>query len=316
MAVHRIVPSRRTLHGHFSPDLEPVLTIDSGDTVIFQTLDSAWRSVVEGEYVPFPDRSESPEDQGHALCGPVAIKGARPGLVLEIQIGDIHPGTKGRTGGGGGTWQPDKLKALGVYGGKRHSLVWNIDSKKMLATNQHDQTVSLRPFLGVIGIPPPDAGVHPTGPPRNWGGNLDCKDLVAGSTLYLPIPVEGGLLSVGDGHGAQGDGEVSGVALECPIDRAELTLTLRDDLDFKSPQADTSSGWITLGLHEDLYEASLIALSAMLDHICNKLGMHRKDALALASMVVDLRITQIANGVLGVHAVLPNDAVRQREHGR
>ncbi len=309
MAVHRIGPERRTLHGHFSPDLEPVLTIESGDTVIFQTLDSAWRSVVDGDYVPFPDRREGPEDKGHALCGPIAIKGARPGMVLEIRIGDIRPGPRGRTGGGGGTWQPEKLKALGVYGGDRHALVWDIDHEAMQARNQHNQTIALRPFLGVIGMPPPDPGVHPTAPPRNWGGNLDCKELVTGSTLYLPIPVDGGLLSVGDGHGAQGDGEVSVVALECPIESAELTLILREDLIFKIPQADTSSGWITLGLHEDLYEASLFALNAMLDHMCDRFGMHRKDALALASVVVDLRITQIANGVLGVHAVLPHGAV-------
>ena len=116
MAVHRIYPDRRTLHGHFSLNLEPVLTIESGDTVIFQTLDSAWRSVVDREYVPFRDRTDRPEDQGHALCGPVAIKGAKPGMVLEILIGDIRPGPKGRTGGGSGTWQADKLKALGYMG--------------------------------------------------------------------------------------------------------------------------------------------------------------------------------------------------------
>jgi len=309
VAIHKIRPNRDTLHGHFSPDLAPVVTIESGDTVVFQTLDSAWRSVVDGEYVPFPDRNQGAEDKGHALCGPVAIRGAMPGMVLEIQIGEIRPGPRGRTGGGGGTWKADKLKALGVFGGSRHSLVWDIDSDAMKATNQHNHVVNLRPFLGVIGMPPPDSGVHSTTPPRNWGGNLDCKELVAGSTLYLPVPVDGGLLSVGDGHGAQGDGEVSGVALECPIESAELTLSLREDLSFTAPRANTASGWITIGLHEDLNTAALLALDPMLDLICERFDIHRKDALALASVVVDLRITQIANGVHGVHAVLPHDSV-------
>ena len=308
MAVYTIEPERRSLHGHFSPDLPPVITIESGDTVIFRTLDSAWRSVCDGEYVPFSERVEGEKDKGHALCGPVAISGANPGMTLEIQIVDVRPGPKGRTGGGGGSSNP-RSERLGVAGGERHSLVWTLDPDAMRAKNQHGQTIELRPFLGVMGMPPPEPGIHPTRPPRIWGGNLDCKELGAGSTLFLPIPVEHGLFSVGDGHGAQGDGEVSGVALECPIERAELTLLLRDDIPLTTPRANAPSGWITFGLHEDLNEASLIALEAMLDLICEQIDIHRKDALALASVVVDLRITQIANGVHGVHAVLPHGSV-------
>ena len=102
----------------------------------------------------------------------------------------------------------------------------------------------LRPFLGVLGMPPVGRGNHSTIPPRPQGGNIDCKELVAGTTLFLPIPVDGALVSAGDGHGAQGDGEVSGTAIECPLDRAQLTLDVRDDLDLRMPAARTRDAWL------------------------------------------------------------------------
>ena len=138
---------------------------------------------------------------------------------------------------------------------------------------------------------------------------MDCKELVAGSTLYLPIPVPGALFSVGDGHALQGDGEVCGTAIECPMERVDLTFRLREDLRLTTPRANTAAGWITLGFHEDLDEAIMIALSAMLDVMCEQYGLQRPDALALASLVVDMRITQLVNGVRGVHAVLPHGAI-------
>ena len=306
MAVHSIRPERRTLHGHFSRDLAPVLSIDSGDTVVLSTLDSAWRSVKDGQY-KFWRRSRRGKNEGHALCGPIEIRGAQPGMSLEIRIFDVHPSVLGRTGGGGTSNERDKR--LGVAGGERHSLVWQLDSRSMMGRNQHGHRIALRPFMGVMGMPPPEPGEHHTGIPRIWGGNLDCKELIAGSTLFLPIPVSGGLFSVGDGHAVQGDGEVSGVGLECPMDRVELVFHLRDDIKLSTPRARTSAGWLTLGLHEDLDEASMIALNAMLDLMVKKYGLHRKDALAWASLVVDLRITQIVNGVKGVHAFLPHRAI-------
>ena len=307
MAIHSIVPERRTLHGHFSRDLAPVLSIDSGDTVILSTLDSAWRSVKDGQY-EFISRVRPGKDEGHALCGPIEICGAQPGMSLEIQIVDIQPDALGRTSGGGGT-SDKRSKRLGVAGGERHSLVWQLDAHSMTGRNQYGHTIVLRPFMGVMGMPPPEPGDHATGIPRVWGGNLDCKELVVGSRLFLPIPVSGGLFSMGDGHAVQGDGEVSGVGLECPMDRVELRFHLRDDIKLLVPRANTPAGWLTFGLHEDLDEASMIALNAMLDLMVEKYGFHRKDALAWASLVVDLRITQMVNGVKGVHAVLPHRAI-------
>ena len=154
------------------------------------------------------------------------------------------------------------------------------------------------------------SGVHSTGPPRRWGGNIDCKLLVAGTTLFLPIPVDGALLSAGDGHARQGDGEVSGTAIESPFERAQLTLGVRDDLDLRMPIARTADAWVTFGFDEDLDKAATLALETMLDLMEHEHGVSRDHALALASVVVDLHVTQIVNGAQGVHAILRDDAIR------
>src|SRR6185436_12701828 len=151
---------------------------------------------------------------------------------------------------------------------------------------------------------------HSTVPPRYTGGNLDCKELTPGSTLYLPIAVPGGLFSVGDGHAVQGDGEVCVTAIECPMEHVQLTFQLLPEMRLKSPRAHTPSAWLTFGLHEDLNEATYLALEAMLDLMTELHQLGRQQALALASLTVDLRITQIVNGVRGVHAVLPHNSFR------
>jgi acetamidase/formamidase len=168
--------------------------------------------------------------------------------------------------------------------------------------------VRLAPFLGVLGMPPAERGIHSTRPPRPTGGNIDCKELVAGTTLFLPIAVDGALLSAGDGHGAQGDGEVSGWAIECPVE-GRLTLDLRDDLELAWPIARASDAWLSFGFDEDLARAARIALDGMLDLMERERGIPRDEALVLASVAVDLRVTQIVNLAVGVHAVLRDDAL-------
>lgn len=180
----------------------------------------------------------------------------------------------------------------------------------MVGRNQYGQTIPLRPFMGILGMPPDEPGIHSTIPPRACGGNIDCKELVSGSTLYLPIAVPGALFSTGDGHAAQGNGEVSGTAIECPIEKAELTFFLHESIRLTTPRAHTPAGWLTLGFHEQLHEATIIALNAMLDLMCEQYKISRPQALALASVVVNLHITQIVNGgVMGVHALLPDGAI-------
>ena len=311
MAVHEIPLERRTLHGHFSRDLPPVLTIDPGDTIVFATLDAGW-----GLEPPTGDLRRRPRfeprdeelDAGHALIGPVEIRGASAGQTLAVHIGEVRVGSYGFTMGGG--FSTPLNDRLGLSEGEARLLVFVLDAETGIGGDSEGRALDLRPFLGVMGMPPPETGRHPTAPPRLWGGNLDCKELVAGTVLLLPVPVDGALFSAGDCHARQGDGEVSQLAIECPADRVELTLELRDEPVLKGPVAWTSDAWITFGLDEDLDEAAALAVDAMLELMGREHGLDRRDALALASVAVDLRVTQVVNGIKGVHAVLRHDAIR------
>lgn len=313
MAFYEIVPERRTLHGKFSRESQPCLTINPGDTVRFQTLDAGWsiepRTSSDPAERPRKFEPRDPErDAGHALCGPVFVAGAEPGMTLEIEIGEIRPGSWGWTVAGG--WDSPVNRRLGVAEGAEVLHLWTLDAETMTGRNQHGHEVALRPFLGVMGMPGDAPGLQSTTPPRVTGGNLDCKELVTGSSLFLPVAVPGGLFSAGDGHAVQGDGEVSGVAIECPMERVDLTFRLHSQMSLTTPRANTPTGWITLGFDKDLDEAMHLALDAMLDLMGEQYGLGRRDALALASLVVDLRVTQVVNGVLGVHARLPHSALK------
>jgi acetamidase/formamidase len=306
---HTLAPGDETLHGHFSPDLAPVLTIDPGDTVTYRTLDCWWSA---GRYPGGAnrDRPRAPQyrpGDGHALVGPVAVRGARAGQTLAVRVDAIVPGAWGTTVAGG--WPSDFNKRYGVESAQVvHA--WELDPVALTGRNQHGHTVALRPFMGVLGMPPAEPGQHSTTPPRSCGGNLDCKDLTAGSTLLLPIPVDGALFSVGDGHAAQGDGEVGGTAIECPMDEVTLTFDVRDDFPVTGPVARTADAWLTLGLGPSLDEATFRALEEMLTLLQRLHGLSRPDAAALASVVVDVRVTQIVNQTVGAHAVLRDDALR------
>lgn len=310
---HVIPLERRTLHGHFSPDLPPILTIQPGDTVVASALDANWYAE---RIAPERDaglRKFEPLDplldEGHALIGPVYVDGVHPGQTLAVHIQELKPGSWGWSASGGyDTWINRHFGYTARQSRVWH--IWDLDNEANIGCNQHGHTVALRPFLGLIGMPPPERGIHSTTPPRVWGGNLDCRSLVVGSTLYLPVPVEGGLLSFGDGHAAQGDGEVSGIALECPMERIVLQIDVRDDFPVAAPTANTPEGWLTLAVNEDLNITAMEALDHMVTLIERLHHVGRQEALALASLVVDLRITQIANRVNGVHALLPHGALR------
>jgi acetamidase/formamidase len=311
MALHEIPLERRTLHGHFSRDLEPVLTIEPGDAVAFSAPDAGWGLEpprdAGGTRARFQPRD--PElDRGHPLIGPVEVRGARAGQTLVVEIEEVRVATWGITDAGG--WPSPLNERLGVAEGDPATLVWTLDAEQAVGRDIAGRAVALRPFLGVIGMPPPEHGVHSTAPPRVSGGNIDCKELVAGTTLFLPVPVDGALLSAGDCHAAQGDGEVSQLAIECGLERAQLTVSVRDDLPLTTPIARTDGAWLTFGFDEDLDEAAAIAVDAMLELMDREHGLERREALAFASVVVDLRVTQMVNGVRGVHAVLPHGAIR------
>jgi acetamidase/formamidase len=309
-AMIHITPERRTLHGHFSRDLAPVAEVASGETVRFTTLDCGWGLEPRdggGEPVRQFGPRDGTLDEGHALCGPVAIRGALPGMSLEIRIGEVRPGSWGWSEAGG--WPNPVNSRLGLDT-EMCRLHWHLDAERGIAISSLDRRVAMAPFMEVMGMPPAEAGVHRTSPPRRTGGNIDLKELVTGTTLWLPIDVPGGLFSTGDGHAAQGDGEVGETAIECPIEQCDLTFVLRPDLSLKTPRAETAATWITLGFDEDLHEAMIRALDAMIDLMGDHYGMTRGEALAMASVVVDLRVTQVVNSVQGVHAVLAKDAIQ------
>jgi acetamidase/formamidase len=269
------------VRGWFSRDYEPVASVDPGEPLVFQARNAGWK----WDPVNSTDR---PEGAGHALEGPFEVRGARAGQTLVVHVDEVTPRDWGETWahGEGFVWRLD-----GAW--------WHLGSHR----------VASAPFLGVIGMPPPEHGEHSTIPPRRFGGNIDCKELVAGTELWLPVPVDGALVMAGDGHGAQGDGEVSGTAIECPIERAQLRFGLRD-IELRSPLARIDGAWLAFGFDEDLDLAAEQAMATMLDLMERELGAARAECLALASVGVDLRVTQIVNQVKGVHAVLRDDAFR------
>ena len=307
--VHELPFERRTVHGHLSRDLPPVLSIDPDDSVVFSSPDSGWGigppSDDAGTREQFGPRD--PElDAGHPLLGPVEVRGADEGATLTVHVDELRVGAWGLTRSAG---YPTPLnERLGVADGDTQTLVWQLDADAGTGFDQFGRKVSLRPFLGVMGMPPPEPGVYSTHPPRRWGGNIDCSELGEGATLYLPVPVYGALFSAGDGHARQGDGEVGQLAIEAPMERARLTLSLAD-VELENPVARIDGAWLAFGFDEDLDEAAAQAVDGMLELMGREHGFERRDALALASVVVDLRITQIVNGVKGVHAVLRDDAL-------
>jgi acetamidase/formamidase len=217
VTLHELPLDAANIHGYFSRELEPVRTMNPGDSVRISVPNAGWDVAREEQLA-----RRNPElDTGHPIAGPIEMRGARAGHVLAVRIDDVTPGS----------W--------GVTFGEGYRLDWELADE---IGHGAGRSVRLAPFLGVLGMPPAEPGVHSTIPPRRSGGNIDCKELVAGTTLFLPVPVDGALFSAGDGHAAQGDGEVSGTAIEAPVE-APLTLDLRDDLELEWPsRASTAPG--------------------------------------------------------------------------
>jgi acetamidase/formamidase len=257
------------------------------------------RQTVPGETKP----TLFAEPRGHALTGPIHVEGAEVGDMLALHLVDVTPGEWGWTVAGG--LETHVNTRLGVADGERSWLLWELDTDSGRATESRGFARRLAPFLGVMGLAPAEEGEHSTIPPRaSVGGNIDCRELVAGSTLYLPVAVPGALLYLGDGHAAQGDGEVGGTAIECPM-RTTATVDVVRDRPLDTIHAETPAGRITFGFDPDLDVAMGDALDAMVRWMTVLFDLDKATALALASTVVDLRVTQVANRTWGVHAVLP-----------
>jgi acetamidase/formamidase len=302
MTVHHLEPDPQTTRDVFSREHQPALTVNAGDTVVVRSLDASGylsRQTVPGEQQP----KLFPNSRGHCLTGPIEVRGAQPGDMLALHLVDLRPGDWGWTVAA--ALDTPVTRRLGLADGPPAWLLWELDPDAGKGTTDTGFTRPLAPFLGVMGLAPAEPGEHSTIPPRAAaGGNIDCRELVAGSVLYLPVTVPGALLYLGDGHAAQGDGEVGGTAIECPM-TTEAVLDLVTGRPLASVHAETPAGRITFGFDTDLNAAMGDALDAMVTWMQQLFGVTKAAALALASTTVDLRITQVANQVWGVHAVLP-----------
>jgi acetamidase/formamidase len=307
VTAHRLDPAPGTTRDVFSRDHPAVLTVDPGDTVIVGSLDAAGylaRQTFPGEEQP----KMFPGARGHCLTGPIEVRGARPGDMLALHLVALRPGDWGWTVAA--ALDTPVTRRLGLAEGPPSWLLWELDQDTGKGTNDGGFTRSLAPFLGVMGLPPAEPGEHSTIPPRAFGGgNIDCRELIAGATLYLPVTVPGALLYLGDGHAAQGDGEVGGTAIECPM-TTEAVIDLVTGRPLPVIHAEAPAGRITFGFDTDLNVAMGDALDAMVTWMQVLFGLAKAAALALASTTVDLRITQVANQVWGVHAVLPAEVTR------
>lgn len=301
-----------TFTGYFDNSLPPVLTINSDDTVIFQTL-----ALYDDRLVPGSTMEQLLELRreyaahgrtGHTMTGPICINGAEPGDVLEIRIKEIIPRKYAVN-----YIIPGKVANFGVLPedfpeGQIRDFALNLaNGTTSFAENIE---IPLRPFLGNMAVAPAFSGRISTAPPTDFGGNIDCKELVAGTILYLPVFVPGAMFSAGDAHAAQGDGEVCLTALETALDKAVLQFILRKDLTFTKPMAETPTHWITFGFNPDLEEAAKTALRSMIDFLATTKGLTRLNAYSLCSIAADLRVTQLVDGNKGIHAMLPKTIFR------
>jgi len=295
--------------GYYDGRLKPVLRINSGDTVRAETMVARGIERLTLAGVPdneIPDSLKAVEraitDRGpgaHPLTGPIYVEGAEPGDVLEVRIIGfefLHPyGVTGFIPGSGTL--PDDFPYT------RFKLI-RYNLKAGTAEFAPGVTLRLAPFFGSIGVAPPRVlGRVSSGPPGPHTGNLDNKELVAGSTLYLPVHVSGALLSVGDAHAMQGDGEVSLTAVETSV-RGTVQVFVRKGKHLNWPRAETPTHYIAMGLHTDLDEAAKLATREMIDFLVEEKGMRRDDAYILSSIAVDLRVTQLVDGTKGIHAML------------
>lgn len=307
---HELHPSPQTCHwGSFDARLEPVLTVAPGDTVTLHSV-SGGPDVLPGEgFAPPPElagihQALAPDPGPHILTGPIRVDGAKPGEVLEVRIKDVAVRSNWgyvRVRPLWGTLPEDFPDTRLI-----HVL---LDAARGVGRLPWGTELQLRPFFGVMGVAPPAGwGRLSSIQPRPHGGNLDNKELVAGTTLYLPVWTEGALFSAGDGHGVQGDGEVCVTAIETAL-TGTFELHLRRDLALRFPRAETAGEHITMAANADLDDAAKDALRDMIALVRERTELDAYEAYMLCSLAADVRVTQLVNEQKGCHVVLPKSAL-------
>ena len=299
------------LWGYYSAKAKPVLTVHSGDTVRIQTVStcgSTERMQEEGvAAADIPaynaDIYREVKDKGpggHILTGPVEIPEAEPGDVLEVQILkvdiDVPFACNGFSAGRG--FLPNDFPY------SRRKII-PLDREKMVAKFAPGIEIPLRPFFGSMGVAPPESvGRYDSAPPWMHGGNMDNKELVAGTTLYLPVNAKGALFEVGDGHAGQGNGEVDITALETFLS-GTFRFVVHKDRHLLWPRAETPTSYITMGFSPELKEAAGLAVREMINFLVEEKHFSRDEAYMLISVAVDVDVTQLVDGNVGVHAMCP-----------
>ncbi len=317
--------------GNFPAQKSAVLTIKSGQTVKFETgggnrwgekTPQQWldengiqldaedrRAIGEIDKVVKETTRYAGIQNGHLLVGPVAIEGAMPGDSIEVRILSVVPripyGTVGMRPGAGGI--PDAVP-------QAFSKVVKLDRKRNVGLFEPGIEVPLGPFMGVMGTLPPlsDGTNRRSGPPGLFGGNLDCKELVAGTTLYLPVFHPGALFYTGDSHAAQGDGEVTVNAIET-ANTAILQFVLHKGRTLKAPRAETPTHYIAFGLDPDLDNAMQMAIHETNAWLGELKGLDFYHAFALSSIAIDFRVTQVVDGTKGIHSMIPKSLLFQKD---
>ena len=312
MALHYLAPTPTTVRfGMFDASYPPVMTVNSGDTVVLECVSGGTESMPPSEMgLPIPPALQAiqaanlPRMGGHILTGPVAVHGAEPGDMLEVHVDKIEFGAEWGFCG----FRP-LLGTLPEDFPERYITHIPIDRAKRVCKLPWGTELPLAPFFGVMGVaPPPQYGTLSSKEPREHGGNLDNKELGEGSTLFLPVHVPGANFSAGDGHGVQGDGEVCINALEICL-TGTFTLTLHKGGGAKNPllrfpRGESATHFITMGMNEDLDVAMKQALREMIAFICSRTNLSREQAYTFCSLAVDFHVTQTVNGEKGIHGLL------------
>ncbi len=307
--VHKLPASPATVAwGHYDRGSKPVLTVKSGDIVEIETVLTNSPTGLERAGLPPAEVQQSLRaiyaqgavtdrgPGGHILTGPIFVEGAEPGDALEVKILAIDlPIDYGYNGCSG--FQRDLCQ-------DPRTRILRLDRKKMTSEFAPGIVIPLKPFFGSMGVaPPPDSQRVSSNPPWKHAGNMDNRELVAGTSLFVPVWVSGALLEVGDGHAAQGDGEVDQTAIETSL-TGRLQLIVHKGMSLEWPRAETPTHWITMGMDHDLTEATRIAIRNTAVFLQEK-GLTQGEAYRLTSLACDLRITELVDGNVGVHVMIP-----------
>ena len=303
----KITP-KEAYSGELKSDILPVLTVESGDTVIFNTV-----TLYEGKLVPdmsidevlkLRDEVLARGNTVYAFTGPFYVNGAEPGDVLEIRIKRIAPGDFGISYICPGDLKRGALPEAFKNGWSK-TLHYSADKKTSIFSP--GVVLPLRPFLGAMALAPKPGEKHSPAVPNYFAGNIDNEELVAGTTLFVPVNVPGALFMAADAHACQGDGEVCLTASETYFEEVELEFVVRKDMKLSRPMAETKTHWISMGFHESLDEAMKIALSDAIDFLAGEKKLSREEAYVLCSLAVDFRVTQVVDGNKGIHGMIPKE---------